>query len=103
MKKLVKWLFVPALVFVGLALIGPMDAEAARWRRHARWGGYGYAPYYHVAPLVVRAPGVRVVVPAPRVHVGVGPGIHVLAPGVGIHVGPVYRPYYWGSYYRSWW
>ncbi len=115
MKKLVKLLLVPILVVVGLALIAPQAAQAARWRRAARYHGYGYGPYYRVAPPVVRAPGVGVI--APGVRVGVGPGVHVLAPGVGVHVGPGvgvyapgvgvhvgpwYRPYYGGyGYYRG--
>ena len=112
MRKLVKWLCLPILASVGLALIGPQDADAARWRRHARW--HGYAPYYpvappvvaapyYVAPPIVHAPSVGVVVPAPRVHVGVGPGVHVRVPGVGVHIGPLYRPYYWGPRYHIGW
>ena len=76
MKRLVKRFSLPLLFVVGLALIGPQTAEAARWRRHARHA-YVHRPYY-VAPPVIRAPRVR-----------------VYAPGVGVHVGPWY-PYYYG-------
>jgi hypothetical protein len=105
MKKLVKRLIVPILVLVGLAIIAPQAAQAARWRYYARPHAYVYRPYYYgyAAPPLVRGPRVGVVVPAPGVYVGVGPGVEVLAPGVGVHVGPVYRPYYWGPSYYGWW
>jgi hypothetical protein len=101
MRRLVKWLFVPILVLVGLVLIAPQNAQAARWRRYPRAYGYAYRPYY-VAPPVARGPGVRVVVPGGGVYVGVGPGVHVVAPGVGVHVGPLLRPYYWEPGYYGW-
>ena len=91
MKGFVKRFSLPLLFLVGLVLIGPQTAEAARWHRHARHA-YVHRPYY-AAPPVVRAPRVRVYAPGVRVHVG--PGVHVHAPGVGVHVGPWY-PYYYG-------
>jgi hypothetical protein len=101
MKRLVKRLIVPILVLVGLAMLAPQAAQAARWRYYARPYAYAYRPLYAVPP-VVRAPRVGVVVPAPRVYVGVGPGVEVYAPGVGVQIGPVYRPYYWGYDYYGW-
>jgi len=97
MKKLVRRLIVPILVLVGLAILAPQAAEAARWRYYARPYAYAYRPYYgYAVPPVVYGPRVGVVIPAPRVYVGVGPGVEVYAPGVGVQVGPVYRPYFWG-------
>ena len=90
MRKLVQWISLPLLLLVGLTLIGPQTAEAAKWRRYAR-GAYVHQPYY-VAPPAVYVPRVRVYAPGVGVHVG--PGVHVRAPGVGIHVGPRYRYYY---------
>jgi hypothetical protein len=100
MKKLVKRFCVPILVLVGLAMIAPQAAEAARWRWHARHGAYVHRPYYRVAPPIVPRPGVRVV--APGVRVGVGPGVRVYAPGVGVYVNPWYQPYYRGPSYYGW-
>ena len=91
MKRLVKRFSLPLLFSVGLALIGPQTAEAARWHRYAR-RAYLHRPYY-LAPPVVRAPRVRVYAPGVGVHVG--PGVHVYAPGVGVHVG-LWYPYYYG-------
>ena len=81
MNKLVKWLAGPILVVVGLAVMAPQSAEAARWHRYGRCHTYGYSPYYVASP-VVRAPRV-----------------HVYAPGVRVHVNPWYGSYYWGSGY----
>ncbi len=85
MNRLAKWLAVPILVVVGLAVVGPQSAEAARWRRFARRGVYAHRHYYHVGPPIVRAPRV-----------------HVYAPGVGVYVDPWYGRYYWGPGYRNW-
>ena len=92
MGSLVKRLSLPLLLLVGLLLIGPQTAEAARWRRYTR-PAYVHRPYY-VAPPIVRAPRVRVY--APGVGVYVGPGVHVHAPGVRVHVGSWYPYYYYG-------
>jgi hypothetical protein len=96
MKKLFRRLIVPILVLVGLAIIAPQAAQAARWRYYVGPRGYVYRPYYYgyVPPRVVYGP---------RVYVGVGPGVHVYAPGVGVDVGPAYPPYYWGPDFYGWW
>ena len=94
MRRLVKRLLLPLLLLVGLALIGPQTAEAARWHRHAR-RAHIHHPYY-----VVRAPRVRVYAPGVSVHVG--RGVHVRAPGVGVHIGSWYAPYYRGPHYYGW-
>ena len=98
MKRLVKRISLPLLLLVGLTLIGPQTAEAARWRRYAR-RAYVHRPYY-VAPPAVYAPPVRVY--APGVGVYVGPGVHVRAPGVRVNVGSWYPSHYGGPYYYGW-
>jgi len=98
MKRLVKWISVSLLLLVGLVLIGPRTAEAARWRRHVRVATV--YQHHYVAPPVVHVPPVRVY--APRVGVQVGPGVHVRAPGVQVHVGSRYPSYYGRSYYYGW-
>ncbi len=106
MKRLVKRISLPLLFLVGLTLIGPQTAEAARWRRYAR------GPYVRVAPPVVYsprvrvyAPGVRVYAPGVRVYapgdgVDVGPGVNVDAPGVRVRVQSWYPSRYGRPYYR---
>jgi hypothetical protein len=98
MKRLVKRISLPLMLLVGVTLIGPQTAEAAKWRRYAR-RAYVHRPYY-VAPPAVYAPPVRVY--APGVRVRVVPGVDVHAPGVRVHVGSRYPSYYGGSYYFGW-
>ena len=112
MKRLVKRISLPLMLLVGITLIGPQTAEAAKWRRYAR-RAYVHRPYY-VAPPAVYAPPVRVYAPpvrvyappvrvyAPGVSVHVGPGVHVHAPGVRVHVPSRYPSYRGGSYYFRW-
>jgi hypothetical protein len=102
MKRLVKRISLPLLLLVGLTLIGPQAAEAARWRRYAR-RAYVHQTYY-VAPPVVYAPPVRVYAPpvrvyAPGVGVHVRQGVHVHGPGVRVHVGSWHPSHYGGPYY----
>lgn len=85
MRKFVKRISLPLLIFVGLALVGMQTAEGAKWRRHAR---HAYVQPYYVAAPVVYAPRVRVY--APGVGVQVGPGVHVRAPGVRVNIGGWY-------------
>ena len=94
MKRLFQWISLPLLLLVGLALIGPQTAEAAKWRRHVRHSHV----HHYVAPVAVYAAPVRVYVPA--VAVQVGPAVHVTAPGVRVNVGTRYPSYYRGPYYR---
>jgi hypothetical protein len=98
MTRLVKRISLPLMLLVGLTLIGPRTAEAAKWRRYAR-RAYVHRPYY-VAPPAVYAPPVRVYAPGVSVHVG--PGVHVYAPGVRVHVPSRYPSYRGGSYYFRW-
>jgi hypothetical protein len=105
MKRIVKRISLPLMLLVGLTLIGPQTAEAAKWRRYAR-RAHVHQPYY-VAPPAVYAPPVRVYAPpvrvyAPGVSVHVGPGVHVHAPGVRVHVPSRYPSYHGGSYYLRW-
>ncbi|MHC4405811.1 MAG: hypothetical protein ACYTG0_39705 [Planctomycetota bacterium] len=105
MKRLVKRISLPLLLLVGLTLIGPQTAEAAKWRRYAR-RAYVHRPYY-AAPPAVYAPRVRVYaspvrVYAPGVGVHVGLGVHVRAPGVRINVGSWYPSHYGRPYYYGW-
>ncbi len=88
MRRFVKRISLPLMLLVGLTMIGPQTAEAARWRRIAR------RATVHVAPPVVYVAPVRVYAPAV--------GVHVHAPGVGVHVGPRYPLYYGHSYYLRW-
>jgi len=97
MKRLVKRISLPLLLLVGLTLIGPQTAEAAKWRRYARHA-YVHQPY--VAPPAVYAPRVRVY--APGVGVQVGPRVHVRTPGVRVNVGSWYSSYNRGPYYYGW-
>ncbi|NQT36558.1 MAG: hypothetical protein HQ581_03660 [Planctomycetes bacterium] len=92
MKRLVIQVSLPLMLLVGLTLIGPQPAEAAKWRRTAR------RSYVH--PPIRVAPPVRVFAPGVGVHVG--PGVHVRAPGVRVQVGPRYPSYYRGSFYSRW-
>ncbi len=106
MKKFVKRIALPLMLLVGLTLIGPQTAEAARWRRHARLAHVHHS-HHVVAPLAVHAPLVRVYAPPVRVHapgvsVHVGPRVHVQVPGVRVHVGSRYPSYYGGSYHFRW-
>jgi hypothetical protein len=98
MKRLVKRISLPLLLLVGVTLIGPQTAEAAKWRRYAR-RAYVHQPYYVALPAVY-APPVRVYAPGVGVHVG--PGVHVHAPGVRVNVGSRYPSYHRGSYYFRW-
>lgn len=98
MKRLVKRISLPLVLLVGLTLIGPQTAEAAKWRRYAR-RAHVHHPIY-VAPTTVYAPPVRVYAPGVSVHVG--PGVHVHAPGVRVHVPYRYPSYHGGSYYFRW-
>jgi len=89
MKRLVKWLLLPAVVVAGMIVVGADRAEAHRWVRRPlarvivgpRYYYRQPPPYWH--PRVhVYAPGVHVDVRAPRVIYGYGgavvaPGVHV--------------------------
>jgi hypothetical protein len=98
MKRLVKRISLPLVLLIGLTLIGPQTAEAAKWRRYAR-RAHVHQPIY-VAPTTVYAPPVRVYSPGVSVHVG--PGVHVRAPGVRVHVPYRYPSYHGSSYYFRW-
>ena len=95
MKRLVKRISLPLLLWAGLTLIGPQAAEAAKWRR--------YCAAALRSPTLLRGSGGLYVPPvrvyAPGVGVSVGPGVYV-RPGVRVNVGspyPLYRrPYYFG-------
>jgi len=88
MKRLLKWLLVPAVLAAGLTLLPATESEAARVRVHVGYPGY-YAPYvygYRVpgyyAPRAYwyrsywAPPPVRVHVYRPPAHVGFYPGYH---------------------------
>ena len=105
MTRLVKRISLPLMLLIGLTLIGPQTAEAAKWRRYARRARVHQS--YYVAPSAVYAPPVRVYAPpvrvyAPGVSVHVGPGVHVHAPGVRVHVPSRYPSYHGGSHYLRW-
>ena len=86
MKSLTRYLFVPALLLGGMAVISASQAEAGVWVRRpvgrvivAPAPVYAH-PYRYAAPY--RYPGVRVA--APGVYVGVGPG--------AVYAPPYYAP-----------
>ena len=98
MRRLVRRISLPLLLLLGLTLIGPQTAEAARWRRQARRAQVHRA--HRVAAPVVYSPPVRVYAPGVGVHVG--PGVHVRAPGVQVNIRPPYSSHQRGLYYYGW-
>ncbi len=107
MRTLCKLFLMVAMCWMVLALMDSSTAQARHGRhvahhavrhayRHAYRPAYGYGVPRHAV-----YPGVRVVTPRVRVHVGPAVGV-VAYPAVPVYAAPVYVAPVYGGYYYGW-